>query len=73
MHAGQTIVFKDPNNGNQVEKQLPKVDYIISNLPFIREKEIKKLNPNIKEINKLIKEQTKAKKTLSKKSELSFC
>lgn len=47
LHAGQTIVFKDPNNGNQVEKQLPKVDYIISNLPFIREKEIKKLNPNI--------------------------
>mgnify|MGYP000582513054 CR=1 FL=1 len=41
LHAGQTIVFKDPNNGNQVEKQLPKVDYIISNLPFIREKEIK--------------------------------
>ncbi|MEO4981493.1 SAM-dependent DNA methyltransferase, partial [Bacteroides ovatus] len=70
LHAGQTIVFKDPNNGNQVEKQLPKVDYIISNLPFIREKEIKKLNPNIKEINKLIKEQTKAKKTLSKKSDI---
>ena len=70
LHAGQTIVFKDPNNGNQVEKQLPKVDYVISNLPFIREKEIKKLNPNIKEINKLIKEQTKAKKTLSKKSDI---
>ncbi len=70
LHVGQTIAFKDPNNGNQVEKQLPMVDYVVSNLPFIREKEIKKLNPNIKEINKLIREQTKAKKTLGKKSDM---
>lgn len=69
LHMGQTV-FEEHNNGNQVEKKLPYVDYVVSNLPFIREKETKKLNPNIGKINELIKEQTKAKNTLSKKSDI---
>jgi len=70
LKAKQQITFKDPNNGNTVVKDLPKFKYIISNLPFIKSKEIKVLNPNIQLINNFIQEQAETTVTLSGKSDI---
>lgn len=68
--VGENITFKDPNNGNDIIKQLPTFDYVVSNLPFIKSKEIEVLNPNITEINDFIHEQANTATTLSGKSDI---
>jgi type I restriction-modification system DNA methylase subunit len=68
--TGQNITFKDPNNGNDIVKQFPTVDYVVSNLPFIKSKEIEVLNPNITEINGFIQEEAEITTSLSGKSDI---
>ena len=68
--TGNKINFKDPNNGKTIPKAFPKIDYIVSNLPFIKNKEMKVLNPNITSINKWIKKQTGTNKQLGGKSDI---
>lgn len=70
LEIGKDITFKDPNNGNNVVKQFPTVDYVVSNLPFIKSKEIEVLNPNITEINNFIHEEVNTAITLSGKSDI---
>lgn len=70
LQTGQTVTFKDPNNGNDIDKRLPRVDYVVSNLPFIKSKEIEVLNPNITELNGVIQAQTNTPKSLSGKSDI---
>lgn len=65
------LEFKDPNNGDNVAKSFPEIDYVVSNLPFIKSREIKTLNSGITTINKWIKEQTDSDKELSLKSDIS--
>lgn len=67
---GQNITFKDPNNGNNIIKLFPSIDYVVSNLPFIKSKEIKVLNPRITKINDFIREETNTTTTLSGKSDI---
>jgi len=68
--TGQNITFKDPNNGNNIVKQFPTMDYVVSNLPFIKSKEIEVLNPNITAINEFIHEQANIITSLSGKSDI---
>lgn len=70
LKTGENITFKDPNNGNDIVKQLPAIDCVVSNLPFIKSKAIEVLNPNITEINNLIQEEAEIKKSLSGKSDI---
>lgn len=70
LQVGKSITFTDPNNGNEIEKLFPQVDYVVSNLPFIRNKEMKVLNPGILAINDWIQEQTGSKESLSGKSDM---
>jgi len=70
LETGENITFKDPNNGNDIVKQLPTIDYVVSNLPFIKSMEIRVLNPNITEINNFIQEETETTKSLSGKSDI---
>lgn len=70
LQIGQTITFKDPNTGNDVNKSLPRIDYVVSNLPFIKSKEIEILNPNITQVNNVIQTQTNTTKSLSGKSDI---
>ena len=70
LEIGKDITFKDPNNGNDVIKQFPTVNYVVSNLPFIKSKEIEVLNPNITEINNFIHEEADTTITLSGKSDI---
>jgi hypothetical protein len=70
IEVGQNIEFKNPNNGNEITKQFPIVDYVVSNLPFIKSKEIKVLNQNITDINNFINEETNTTTTLSGKSDI---
>lgn len=70
LQIGQLISFKDPNSGHVIEKSFPRVDYVVSNLPFIKSAEIRVLNPNITEINEVIQTQTNTTKSLSGKSDI---
>ena len=70
LNQGDTIEFQNPNNGEIVEKEFPTVDYVVSNLPFIKSKEMKVLNPDIVDINDWIKEETETTETLSGKSDI---
>lgn len=70
LNQGDTIEFRNPNNGEIVEKEFPSVDYIVSNLPFIKSKEMKVLNPHIVDINDWIKEEAATTETLSGKSDI---
>ena len=70
LNQGDTIEFQNPNNGEIVEKEFPTVDYVVSNLPFIKSKEMKVLNPHIVDINDWIKEETETTETLSGKSDI---
>lgn len=70
LETNKTIEFKDPNNGNIVTKRLPAVDYIVSNLPFVQQEDIRFLNPDIYEINDWIRENATDTVTLSGKSDL---
>jgi len=70
LNQGDTIRFRNPNNGELVEKEFPTVDYVVSNLPFIKSKEMKVLNPNIVDINDWIKEEADTTDTLSGKSDI---
>jgi type I restriction-modification system DNA methylase subunit len=67
---GKIIEFRDPNNGQVVQKGFPKIDYVVSNLPFIKSKEMKVLNPEITAINDWIREQTNSTLTLRGKSDI---
>ncbi|TVZ28465.1 N-6 DNA methylase [Gillisia sp. Hel_I_86] len=70
LNQGDTIEFQNPNNGEIVEKEFPIVDYVVSNLPFIKSKEMKVLNPHIVDINDWIKEEAETTETLSGKSDI---
>ncbi len=70
LNQGATIEFRNPNNGEIIEKEFPVVDYVVSNLPFIRSKEMKVLNPHIGDINDWIKEEAETTETLSGKSDI---
>ena len=70
LNQGDTIEFQNPNNGEIVEKEFPTVDYVVSNLPFIKSKEMKILNPHIVDINNWIKEETETTEALSGKSDI---
>lgn len=70
LRVGQLIEFKDPNNGTLITNNLPRFKYIVSNLPFIKSKEIEVLNPEITSINTYIHEQSGATNSLSGKSDI---
>ena len=70
LSEGKVIEFRNPNNGNIVQKEFPKIDYVVSNLPFIKSKEMKVLNPEIVDINNWIQEQADTSLSLSGKSDI---
>ena len=70
LELNKNIEFKDPNNGSMVNKAFPEIDYVISNLPFIKSREIKELNSEITLINEWIKEQVNVTEDLSGKSDI---
>ncbi len=70
LETNKSINFKDPNNGRLVGKQLPHIDYIVSNLPFVQQEDISFLNPDIYEINDWIRENATDAVSFSGKSDL---
>lgn len=70
LKVGENINFKDPNNGQNVDIPFEGVNYIISNLPFIQQGDIRHLNPNIGEINNWISSQIDTDITLPGRSDI---
>lgn len=67
---GNEIELKDPYSGEITKKEYKGVDYITSNLPFIRQEDLDKLNPNIKEETENIIFEYTGKKISFLKSDL---
>ncbi|MCB9044679.1 MAG: SAM-dependent DNA methyltransferase [Chitinophagales bacterium] len=70
LEIGRQISFINPGDGSIVELELPQFNYIVSNLPFVQQEDLKVLNPNVKSINEWIIEQTGENVELSGKSDL---
>jgi len=68
--TGLKIEFKNPYNGDPINESLPLFDYIASNLPFVQFEDIREMNPEVFDINRLIEERIGEKFTLSRKSDL---
>jgi len=64
------IEFTDPNKGDKVVKNLPKFDYIASNLPFVQQEDFEEINPGIVKINNKISHELGQKKELDGRSDL---
>lgn len=71
LRTGENIDFADPTNGARVQIPFPTFDYVVSNLPFVQQEDLKILNPDIAAINTWIVEQTGERKVvLQGKSDL---
>lgn len=64
------VDFIDPYTGNNRKEKLPKIHYVVSNLPFVEQELVGKLNPEIYEINTFLCEIKKTGGGLSGKSDL---
>ncbi len=68
---GQNLELRDPYDGSIVTRIYPSMLNITSNLPFIRQEDLRFLNPNVQErTNFFIREQTGQNIKLAKKSDL---
>lgn len=71
LKAKEDIKLSNPVDGSEIIKQLPQMSSIVSNLPFVRQEVIKKLNPSIsKNINNKIKKALGKGYQLKAKSDL---
>jgi hypothetical protein len=69
--VGQNIELRDPYDGSKIYKPYEAITHIASNLPFIRQEDLKILNPNIREDTENIIEKYLGKKVkLNAKSDL---
>lgn len=70
LNVGDKIEFKNPNDGQIIQKDLPQFDCVVSNLPFIKSREITELNPNITRINGYLLDKTDGQDLLTGKSDI---
>jgi hypothetical protein len=70
LKKGMEVELNDPFTGKIRKEKLPQIHYIVSNLPFVEQELIGKLNPEIYRINTSLSEITKIKGGLSGKSDL---
>lgn len=57
LSVGKIIELREPFKGSVISEELPKFGYIISNLPFVQQEDLKVLNPSIDVINSTIVEK----------------
>lgn len=68
---GENIELRNPFNGSIISRTYNAINNIASNLPFIQQEDIDKLNPNIKtKINSFLSEHLTMKDKLKGKSDL---
>jgi hypothetical protein len=70
LSSNEELTFYDPINGESIVKNFPSVDYIVANLPFVQQEDIRELNPDIDSINSKIKETIDSDLIISSKSDL---
>lgn len=70
LHPGEILEFFEPSQGQKVAEPLPRFDYILSNLPFVRFENVMKINPEIDKINDWIKTAAGSEFGLQSKSDL---
>lgn len=68
--AGNKVVFKDPNSGEEIHESLPRFPFIASNLPFVQFEKIHQSNETIDKINNQIREITNDEVNLDGRSDL---
>ncbi|MFA7055970.1 MAG: N-6 DNA methylase [Candidatus Cloacimonadales bacterium] len=69
LETNNSIDFRNPYNGNIIAKSLPKIDYIISNLPFIDSSNLRSYKHNIIKTEEYISETLKKEFIFNKRSD----
>jgi len=70
LEVGKVLELRDPFIGELIERNIPPFDYIISNLPFVRQEDLEILNPEAVSINTFIEEKLGHNTALDGKSDL---
>ena len=71
VNVGTTFTIYNPDNGEEIIKSVPEVNYVISNLPFIQQEDFQKFNPNVKNhINTKVKLDLENKFKINGKSDI---
>ena len=71
LSIGEDIEFRNPFDGSVINRKYYKINNIASNLHFIKQEDLHKLNPEIQnKINKLLNEKFSKKDKLNEKSDL---
>lgn len=70
LETNKPIDFRDPYNGEIITKSLAQIDYIVSNLPFIDNSNLKEYKDSILKVEKYISEKLNQKINLNKRSDL---
>lgn len=68
---GTKFTLYDPDNWVEIERTVPTFNYILSNLPFIQQEDLKKFNPEVKnKINSKVKSDLNNKYQINGKSDI---
>lgn len=70
LEQGSQVSLNNPFDGRVVEAELPRMNYIVSNLPFVQQEDLAILNPGIRDINNFIRERTNKGVILDARSDL---
>ena len=65
-----SYIFTDPKLGVYIQRPIPQMHAIVSNLPYVRFEDLEKLNANAKAVRQAINADLDASNQLSKKSDL---
>lgn len=68
--AVKNYIFTDPKLGVDIQRSIPKMHAVVSNLPFVRFEDLEKLNASAKAVRQAINADLDASNQLSNKSDL---
>lgn len=72
LNIGSNITFYDPTSGREIQKMLPKFDYIVSNLPFVKGQDIPEYNESICSINDFIAQNIGEVNRLDSRADIAY-
>jgi hypothetical protein len=70
LKTGREIELQDPDTGEEIAVELPEIDYIVSNLPFVQFEDVADKDQLIEQVNTALRESGRDEVNLSGRSDL---
>lgn len=70
LRVGRPIALVSPFDGSEVIRELPPMAAVVSNLPFVQQEDLRRLNAGIEAINATVERMTGGETSLAGKSDL---